>query len=253
MSMTNSESKKKGWLDGIKDWAFVSETEKAPENTNSNIKSLSTGINTSPIPVSATPGITPQVNMGVTSSVTMINPEKEIKAMEYFMKLLDKANLPGPDFFEFYGALRKAIQKKGNIINSEIEKEIYVNTFDALNTVGLESNVLFSSCEQYVALLKEHFDKFSEENKKVITEAVGVRQKKIENLNTSILQKTEQIKRLQGEILAHNTDITAIQTEIHSETGNIEETRVAMESAFNKIHTEFSQVGNKCKSYIPQL
>lgn len=251
MSTTDLQSKKKGWFDGIKDWAFVPEGENTSTNTKSTVKTSAT--NPNPISTPVTPGVMPQVNMSVASSVGMVNPEKELRAMEYFMKLLDKANLPGPDFFEFYGALRKAIQKKGNIITSEIEKEIYVNTFDALNTVGLESNVLFSSCEQYVALLKEHFDKFSEENKKVITEAVGVRQKKIENLNTSILQKTEQIKKLQEEILAHNTDITAIQTEIHSETGNIEETRVAMESAFNKIHTEFSQVGNKCKSYIPQL
>lgn len=248
MAETNSTQEKKGWLSGLKDWAFVPENEtQAQPEKNNPVKRPAPSNYSGPMQM---PTSSPIGTTIPTMGVAMLNPAKELKAMEHYMELLDKANLPGPDFFEFYNALRENIKAMGGAITDE--KVIYTLVFNTLKGMGLQANVLISSGEQYVALLKEHYDKFTKENERIISESVGSRQKKIETLNVAIQQKLEQIKKLQEEIAAHNTDIGAVQSEIQNETKNIEETRLAMESAYNKIHTEFSNVGAKCKAYIPQ-
>jgi len=247
MDDTNQAQQKKGWADKLKDWAFEAEESKNTSKTQPSRPTPSPFIGNTQAPVTSTGIVQPTVAMNV--GIGMVNPEKELRAMEHFMKLLDKANLPGPDFFEFYHALRENIKTMGGAIP---EDKLYLMVFNSLKGMGLESNILISSSEQYVSLLKEHFDKFANENQRISNDTVGSRQKKIETLNTAIQQKVEQIKKLQDEIAAHNTDIGIVQGEIQTETTNIEETRVAMESAYNKIHNEFSQVGAKCKAYIPQ-
>ena len=178
----------------------------------------------------------------------MVNQEKEEKAFMHFLNLLDKANLPGPDFFEFYNALKENVKILGGSITDE--KMLYLMVYNSLKGMGLKAEILHTSGEQYVSLLKEQYDLFNSENQNIIDNAVGARQKKIDLHNQAIQEKQAQIQKLQEEIVAHNTDIQNIHIEIQNETGNIEETRIAFESAFNRINTDCTQVKSKAKMYI---
>ena len=238
--------KKRSWKDRLKDMGIL---EDSPVQSTTPSKSTIQTANTkSSAPTNFTTP-SPVITAPISSiGGRMINPEKEEKAFQHFLNLLDKANLPGPDFFEFYNALKENIKALGSSITDE--KMLYVMVYNSLKGMGLKPDVLHSSGEQYVALLKEQFDLFNSENQKVIDNVVGARQKKVDSHNLAIQQKQEQIQKLQEEIVAHNTDIQNIHAEIQNETGNIEETRIAFESAFNKINNDFTQVTSKAKMFI---
>ncbi len=246
MAESPKNTEKRSWKDKMKDWGLIEESQSVvnqPTTSSYKKASVSPNIqqNTSPAPVKIAPALT------ITGSV---NQEKEQKALDYFFNLLDKANLPGPDFFEFYHALKENITTMG--ATSFDDRMLYNMVFNTLKGMGLKIDTLHSSCKQYIDLLKQHFDSFAADNQKVLEATVSGRQQKINDLNTSIEQKRSQIEKLQQEMVAATSQISIITGEIQKETQNIEETRVAFESAYSKINSEITQVGDKCKEYLPK-
>ncbi len=238
----NSGEKKKGkWSETLVNWGLVEPDKPKPGSSTVN-PFPNQQMNTPAVPNPVTPIFTG----GVT--IPFVNPEKEKKAFEYFLKLLDKANIPGPDFFEFYNALNESMKTMGSSITDE--KMLYNIVFNTLKASGLKVEILHSSAEQYVGLLTDHFNKFKDENKQKLEEIISVRNKKIETLNNDIQQKLEHIKKLQEEIALHQTEINTVNAEIVTETNIIEEARVSFESAYNKMSNELAQIGAKCKQYI---
>lgn len=246
-TIKNSNEKKKGkWSDSLVNWGLIEpDKPNAGGSAKTNPLPLSKPFT---VPASSSPIMTNQPTYGGTT-MHFVNPEKEKKAFEYFLKLLDKANIPGPDFFEFYNALNESMRTMGTAITDE--KVMYTIVFNSLKGMGLKVEILHSSAEQYIELLNDHFNKFNDENKFKLSEVISNRNKKIETLNNNIQQKMEQIKKLQEEVALHSTEINTVKAEIVTETNIVEEARVAFESAYIKMSTELSQIGTKCKQYIP--
>ena len=71
--------------------------------------------------------------------------EKENKAITYFLNLLGEANLPGPDFYEFYTALNDNKAALGNTVTDE--KMIYSMVYNTLKGMGLKKEILESSID----------------------------------------------------------------------------------------------------------
>lgn len=249
MAETNSANqgkKNKGWLTGflensgfltndeeIKETSVVKPTLKSTQSSSGNNVSLNSS------------------NMILPNSSPLsgdINPEKIKAALEYFLNLLDKANLPGPDFYEYYMALKDTLQSAGSSINDE--KLIYVMVFNTLKSMGLKSDILFQSNQQYIQILDEKYKQFLNENSNRLQSIVGTRQQKITNLENDSAAKQKQIEDLQKQIEANNSESDKINTEIHSETINIEETKNAFDSAYKQIHSELDTIGKKCQQYI---
>ncbi len=239
-----TENKKKGkWSETFVNWGLLEvDTPKIGSSTVNPFPNQQTSTPTVSNPVVNTPMFTGG------AIIPFVNPEKEKKAFEYFLKLLDKANIPGPDFFEFYNALNDNIKSMGGAITDE--KMLYNIVFNTLKASGLKVEILHSSAEQYVGLLTEHFNKFNDENKQKLNEVISNRNKIIESLNNDIAQKLEQIKKLQEDVALHYSEINTVKAEIVTETNVVEEARVSFESAYTKMSNELAQIGSKCKQYI---
>lgn len=184
----------------------------------------------------------PNENFGIVSK------DKEEKATKYFTDLLDQANLPGPDFFEYLKALKQNKEALGSSITDE--SIIYKMVFTTLQTSGLKMEVLESSSAEYLKLLDQHYSDFSENNNKVVEQKVGLKEKRINELNTAITSKLAEIKTLNDDILLAKDEIIAVGNEIIIEKSKIEETVTAFKSAYNKTKNEIIEVVEKCKSFL---
>lgn len=115
-------------------------------------------------------------------------------------KLVEKANLPGPDYYEFSVALAK----KANSMVTEEQK--YKDIMDILSSMGVTVDTLLSSGSKYISLLQEDEKSFiSSFNQDSLA---GVSQKRsraqalqqeIDSMNTMIKDKQVNIQALLGE------------------------------------------------------
>lgn len=177
-----------------------------------------------------------------------VSKEKEQKAINYFVDLLDKANLPGPDFFEFYKALKQNKATLGSSITDE--SIIYKMVFNTLQTGGLNMGVMDSSSTEYLKLLDQHFTEFTENNANIISQKVGSKEKRIADLKAAIASKLIEIKTLNDDIVLANQEIESVGLEIKSESSKIEETVSAFTSAYNNTKNEIIEIITKCKNFL---
>lgn len=187
-------------------------------------------------------------NQPSNANFGIVSKDKEEKAVKYFTDLLDQANLPGPDFFEFQKALKQNKATLGSSITDE--SIIYKLVFTTLQTSGLKKEVLESSSTEYLKLLDQHYAEFSENNTKTIDQKVGLKEKRISDLKIAITSKLEEIKLLNDDILLANQEIESVSNEITVEKSKIEETVTAFDAAYNKTKNEIIEVTTKCKSFL---
>lgn len=128
----------------------------------------------------------------------------------FFEKLIEDSNLPGPDYFEFYLALRK---KDGALIS---EDQKYKDIMDILSSM-VKPTVIVSSGRKYIELCNSKGLEFEETYKKDTLSSVDqkrsrakVLQKEIEEMEKSIKQKEETINTLLTEA-ANNEQTLAIE------------------------------------------
>lgn len=237
--MSDEKSEKKGGLRGfMKNAGLWEDKEEAPVKV----------VLPTPSPVSKTPNsptLTVSATIHPNESNGFVNPEIEANAIKYFNNLMESANLPGPDFWEFFNALKTNMASFGSSITDE--RVLYNMVFNTMASVGLKFDVLISSHKQYDNLLLQKYNAFLEENKKLMQSAVGDNNKIIESIKVANVNRKKQIEQLQKDIEQDELKMTQIQEEIHSETQNIEDSKVAFSSAFNKVKTDFDQTIEKVK------
>lgn len=227
----------------FKNNGFITDDEPATENKPVSV--ATTFVKQPAQPSKIQPVTSSQPN---TQSFGVVSKEKEEKAAKYFTDLLDQANLPGPDFFEYLKALKQNKEALGSSITDE--SIIYKMVFTTLQTSGLKMEVLESSSAEYLKLLDQHYADFSENNNKVVEQKVGSKEKRITDLNASIASKLEEIKNLNDDIILAKQEIESVGSEITIEKSKIEETVKAFELAYTKTKNEIIEVMGKCKSFL---
>lgn len=244
--MSDEKSEKKGGLKGIlKNAGLWEDKEEVPVKVMVQEPSRTTNSSSSKASTIPPWTSTASVISNLNESNGFVNPDIEANAIKYFNNLMESANLPGPDFWEFLNALKSNIASFGSSITDE--RVLYNMVFNTMASVGLKFDVLISSHKQYDTLLLQKYNAFLEENKKLMQSAVGDNNKIIESIKVANLNRKKQIEQLQKDIEQDELKMTQIQEEIHSETKNIEDSKVAFSSAFNKVKTEFDQTIEKVK------
>lgn len=162
-----------------------------------------------------------QTNTTPASISTMPNLSVQGVADNKFIEILEQAieanNLPGQDYFEF----KQAIQNMNSIISDEKTK--FLTAFVVFKQQGCDKIKLIESADHYIQVIatekqnfnKELNDNFEERVKLKLDQVEKCKQelealtKKIAELNTNILQLSQEAQQAEMEIKAKEANFNA--------------------------------------------
>ncbi len=174
------------------------------------------------------------------SSKISLNTEEIEKFEKHFDNLMNEANLPGPDYFEFckmMEALEAAVPD---------EKARYAAVFASLATQGLSKEKLINTAAKYKMLIQEDKTKFEAAVNDKLKGEVDSRKIEVSNLQNKIVQNTETIKKLTQEINEAQTKIQTLNSEVNEKENkiksNIDGYTVASNAMLNKINVDIQKI-----------
>ena len=151
-------------------------------------------------------------SMGAAPETKMFMSQSDLDKFEkHFEKLFDQANLPGPDYFEFW--------KMMETLEAHIpdEKARISAVFASLSIQGLTKQKLVESAAHYQGMIQKDKTEFERAfSMKVNTELEG-RKKNITDLEKKIAANSEMIQKLTKEITEAQGAIATLKSEMVQE------------------------------------
>lgn len=173
---------------------------------------------------------------------TPISQPDLAKFEAHFDELFNKANLPGPDYYEFIQMTKAMVT-----LTDDVK---FPAVFSALQVQGLTKEKLLQTAQQYVGVIEADAQQF---NSAIDTKIVGEIKKKKENLasmQASIKQKEDMIKQLQTDIVNENANIMTITEEIVNDERKYNEKTVVYKTACDNRKQAITNDIQKINSYI---
>jgi len=133
---------------------------------------------------------------------------------------LEKANLPGFDYFE-YAKMLDAL--KAGI---PVEQTLYQTAFTSGSVMGANKKTLVDSATQYIAVLNKEAEKFAVSVRQSTKDTVTGKEEQVRAIDASIAEKNAQIQKLTEEI-------NALSAEKNSIANTIAENRIKIEKVQN--------------------
>lgn len=181
-------------------------------------------------PKPATAGPAPETSKPAPVTVTNAAGTGQIdkKFTEHFVNLLEKANLPGPDYFEYKQALQSM---EGLGLGEEKQFQAAWASFKAMGGAK-DTTVLRTSADQYLTILVKDRESFLKDVEKAIKERVGALQdehQKLEQMNAAYAQ---QIIDLQKKIDDNKNRLGQIAGEVSEQTAKINTNKDSFEVTY---------------------
>lgn len=162
------------------------------------------------------------------------------KILETLHKAIDKANLPGEDYYE----LTKAVEAMKDIPLSETDK--IKTSLAALSTKGLTKGKVIDSARYYLEVLENEKRKFYTAFENKIKGSINADKQRITKLKKAIEEKNNKINELKEVIEKSKKRIKELQNEISKsdeKVAGIEESFLyTYEHVINKIKADIEKV-----------
>ncbi|WP_221392346.1 hypothetical protein [Dyadobacter sp. NIV53] len=168
------------------------------------------------------------------------------KFVDHFVDLLEKANLPGPDYFEYKQALKSM---EGLSLGEDKQFQAAWASFKAMGGAK-ETTVLKSSADQYLAILDKDRNSFLKDVEKAIGDRVGSLQqehKKLEENNAAFLQE---MANLQKKIDDNKNRLGQISGEITEQSAKINANKENFEVTYKSFVDQINSDLNKINQYL---
>jgi len=209
----------------------------APANASMPASAPSPGPS-APSPRPAAPVISPTAEGSV-----------DTKFMEHFAALLEKANQPGPDYFEFRDMLR-------NLSNLNLnEDQQYQAAWASFKAMAGGANapavsVLTNTANQYLTALNNDHDGFVKTADSMLTERVGGLQNEQKQLLSDNESIARQIAELQQKINANNERLSKIKDEIDEQSVKIAQSKNNYEATLAVVTGQIKRDISKIETYL---
>ncbi|MCS6928463.1 MAG: Atg14 domain-containing protein [Saprospiraceae bacterium] len=162
------------------------------------------------------------------------------KYERHFQQLFENANLPGPDYFEFWQtmeALEAHVPDEGTRMKA---------AFASLQVQGLDKAKLLHTAVQYRDILLQDKVNFEAAAQQKIQLEIGGRQSEWQTLKQQNDERLRQIAQLQQEIAASEKRMEQLQREIEQEKSKIEQVQrgyiAACEAMIAKINNDIQRL-----------
>jgi hypothetical protein len=171
------------------------------------------------------------------------NPLNHVEAEKfekYFEALFEKANLPGPDYFEFY--------KTMETLEPHIpdEKARVSATFASLAIQGLTKKTLLETASKYKEIIEQDHANFEKALDTKMKSEVGERNESLKGLEQKIASNSEQIQLLTKEISDSQILIAQIKNELMEHENKLTKNKngyqVACQAVLNKIGADIQKI-----------
>jgi len=159
-------------------------------------------------------------------------PTVDEKFQQYFDKLFNEANIPGPDYFEF----SKMTEAMHSIPN---ETARYTAAFAGLAVQGLDKQKLLSTARQYLQVLETDTAHFNTTVDAALQEKVHGKKNEVEEKNRRIQQLAQEISELQNQVALLLNEIKDNEDKIEASTGGYKAASKAMK---NKILSDIQKI-----------
>lgn len=164
------------------------------------------------------------------------------KFVEHFVGLLEKANLPGPDYFEYKQALQSM---DGLGLGEEKQFQAAWASFKAMGGAK-DTTVLKTSADQYLGILGKDRESFLKDVEKAISERVGALQDEQRKLEETNAAYARQIIDLQKKIDDNKHRLGQISGEVSEQTSKINSNKESFEITYlsfvDQINTDLSKI-----------
>ena len=170
----------------------------------------------------------------------------DAKFAEHFAQVLAKNNQPGPDYFEFRGALQGLA---GLGLGEEKQFQAAWASFKAMGGMP-EVAALSRTGAQYQAALSADRDGFSKSVDAALAERVGGLQAEQQRLQAENENLTKQIANLQERLAANSTRLTAISTESAEQSTRLTQSRQNYEVTYAHFTQQIKDDLDKIGQYL---
>jgi cell division protein FtsB len=172
--------------------------------------------------------------------------EVDRKFVQHFVDLLEKGNLPGPDYFEYKQALRSM---EGLGLGEEKQFQAAWASFKAMGGIT-DSSILKTSADQYLTILGKDRESFLKDVERAIKERVGSLNdevKKLEDNNNAYIQE---IANLQKKIDENKNRLGQISGEIAEQSSKINANRDSFEITYQSFVEQINSDLSKINQYL---
>lgn len=214
------------------------EFEEDPNKSNAG-QSQEPSISSHTATTTTTSGFTPSAVPSSEPRVVMSQADMD-KFEKHFEKLFDQANLPGPDYFEFW--------KMMETLEAHIpdEKARIAAVFASLSIQGLSKQKLIESATHYKMVLQKDKAEFERAFNQKVNAELDNRKKHIADLEKKIAANSEMIQKLTQEITASQKNIATLKSEIVMEEQKLMVNKggytVACEAMMKHIHDDIQKI-----------
>ena len=168
------------------------------------------------------------------------------KFVQHFVELLEKANLPGPDYFEYKQALQSM---EGLGLQEEKQFQAAWASFKAMGGAK-ETTLLKSSADQYLAILDKDRASFLKDVEKAINDRVGSLQQEHKKLEENNAAFTQQIADLQKKIDENKNRLGQIAGDITEQSAKINVNKESFELTYKSFVDQINSDLNKINQYL---
>lgn len=124
---------------------------------------------------------------------------------KHFDEIFERANLPGPDYFEF--------SKMCQAMNQLPDEVKFPAVYGGLQVQGLTKEKLVESANIYISVIDEDATKFNTAIDQKIVAEVQRKRSEAQEKRKAIQEREEMIKKIHEEIAKFTTEITSLEAE----------------------------------------
>jgi cytochrome c556 len=181
-----------------------------------------------------------------TTAAPIVTGTPDPKFIAHFAEVLTKANLPGPDYFEF----RETLQSLSALGLSE-EKQMQAAWASIKSLSGLtDPGVLRSSAAQYLTVVRQDRDAFMKTADAALAERTGSLQAEEARLKAENDALTKQLADIQAKLKANADRLAQIGTEQGEQTDKIRQNRANFEAAYETISSQIAADVEKINAHL---
>jgi hypothetical protein len=174
--------------------------------------------------------------MPAGSQETRTATDIDAKFSEHFNRLFADANLPGPDYYEFF-----KMTDAMHVIKDESAR--FSAAFVGLQAQGLDKQKLLSSAQEYLKILDADAAAFHNTVDQALLD-------KVQNKKKEMDQVQERIQKLSQEIVSLQQQIGVLTKEIAENEAKIESNSSGYEAALTSSRNKLLQDIEKIKQHI---
>jgi chromosome segregation ATPase len=173
-----------------------------------------------------------------------LSKEDVDKFEKHFSSLMERSNLPGPDYYEFFKMMETL---EAHIVD---EGARMAAVFATLSIQGMTKEKLLETAAVYSELIEKDNAQFHQALTEKSASEVEGRQQNIKDLESKIQQSAEQIQLLTKQITEYQTTIASLNKEVAQERQRLEINGSAYQIASKAMSAKITSDIQKITSYI---